>query len=95
MPRDPDGDACAAEAEQAHVGGDDRFVAGRTADEGRADAHRSDEVGRQGTVDQLLHVDRAGWKREFAAIGEYLEEFGARTPPRLRVERQKVADALG
>jgi phosphoenolpyruvate carboxykinase (GTP) len=46
------------------------------------------------TVEQLLQVDRAGWKREFAAIGEYLEEFGARTPARLRAERQKVADAL-
>jgi phosphoenolpyruvate carboxykinase (GTP) len=46
------------------------------------------------TIDQLLQIDRAGWKREFAAIGDYLEEFGARTPARLRAERQKVADAL-
>jgi phosphoenolpyruvate carboxykinase (GTP) len=46
------------------------------------------------TIDQLLHVDREGWRREFEAIAEYLEEYGQRTPAALKAEREKVAAAL-
>jgi phosphoenolpyruvate carboxykinase (GTP) len=46
------------------------------------------------TLDQLLEVDRGGWQREFAAIGEYLDEYGERTPAILREEQRRIADAL-
>jgi phosphoenolpyruvate carboxykinase (GTP) len=44
---------------------------------------------------ELLDVDLAGWQAELAAIGQYLESFGARLPQRLRAEQQRVAQALG
>jgi len=47
-----------------------------------------------GTLDMLLDIDRAGWQAELAAIGDYLQSFGARLPPRLRAEQQRVAQAL-
>jgi phosphoenolpyruvate carboxykinase (GTP) len=43
---------------------------------------------------ELLAVDTAGWQAELAAIGEYLDSFGPRTPERLRKEQRQVADAL-
>ena len=46
------------------------------------------------TIEQLLAVDEAGWAREFAAIGEYLREFGERVPSQLLAERDRVAAAL-
>ena len=46
-------------------------------------------------LSELLDVDRAGWQTELAAIGQYLESFGARVPQRLREEQQRVAQALG
>ena len=45
-------------------------------------------------LDELLHVDEAGWQAEAAAIGGYLSEFGQRMPQRLHDELQRVADAL-
>ncbi len=45
-------------------------------------------------LDELLHVDEAGWQAEAAAIGDYLREFGQRMPQRLHDELQRVADAL-
>ena len=42
----------------------------------------------------LFSYDRAGWQAEIAAIGEYLEEFGARLPAALKAEQQRVAAAL-
>ena len=47
-----------------------------------------------GALDELLHVDQAGWQAEAAAIGDYLREFGQRMPQRLHEELQNVADAL-
>ena len=42
----------------------------------------------------LFGFDRAGWQAEFASIGEYLREFGARTPQALRDEQQRIAARL-
>jgi phosphoenolpyruvate carboxykinase (GTP) len=47
-----------------------------------------------GTLDQLLEVEPHAWRKEFAAIGEYLDEFGERTPAALRAEQQRIAAAL-
>jgi phosphoenolpyruvate carboxykinase (GTP) len=47
-----------------------------------------------GTLDQLLEVEPHAWHKEFAAIGEYLDEFGERTPAALRAEQQRIAAAL-
>ena len=46
------------------------------------------------TLDTLLDIDRAGWQAELAAIGDYLDSFGARLPSRLRAEQQRVVQAL-
>ena len=45
-------------------------------------------------LDELLEVDHAGWQDELAAIGDYLETFAPRLPERLRVEQQRIAQAL-
>jgi len=45
-------------------------------------------------LDELLAVDPAEWQAELAAIGDYLETFAPRLPERLRVEQQRVAQAL-
>jgi phosphoenolpyruvate carboxykinase (GTP) len=45
-------------------------------------------------LEELLGLDRDGWKREFAEIGAYLDSYGARTPAALRTEQQRVASAL-
>ena len=45
-------------------------------------------------LDALLAVDNPAWQDELHAIGEYLEEFGARLPGRLRQEHQRVTRAL-
>jgi len=45
-------------------------------------------------LDELLHIDEAGWQAEAAAIGSYLSEFGQRMPQRLHDELQRVAGAL-
>ncbi|GAB2496658.1 phosphoenolpyruvate carboxykinase (GTP) [Arenimonas alkanexedens] len=46
------------------------------------------------TLEQLLAIDREGWKAEMASIGEYLNEFGDRTPHELKAERAKIAAQL-
>ena len=42
----------------------------------------------------LLDVDRDGWTREYASIGEYLDSFGPRTPDALRQEHARTSAAL-
>ena len=42
----------------------------------------------------LFGFDRAGWQAEFASLGEYLQEFGARTPQALKDEQQRIATRL-
>ena len=44
---------------------------------------------------QLLHVDQEGWRQEMAAVGEYLEGYGDRTPSRLMEEQRRLAMRLG
>jgi len=44
--------------------------------------------------DLLFGFDRAGWQAEFASIGDYLQEFGARTPQALKDEQQRIAARL-
>jgi phosphoenolpyruvate carboxykinase (GTP) len=46
------------------------------------------------TLEQLLSIDRDGWKAEMASIGEYLDTFGERTPHELKAERAKIAAQL-
>ena len=45
-------------------------------------------------LEQLLAMDREGWKAEMASIAEYLAEFGDRTPAALKAEREKIAAQL-
>jgi phosphoenolpyruvate carboxykinase (GTP) len=47
-----------------------------------------------GTLEQLISIDREGWKAEMASIGEYLDTFGERTPHELKAERAKIAAQL-
>ncbi|MDN5923978.1 MAG: phosphoenolpyruvate carboxykinase (GTP), partial [Xanthomonadales bacterium] len=47
-----------------------------------------------GAMQTLLAIDSEGWKGELAAIGEYLDSYGAHTPARLKAEQQRVAAAL-
>ncbi len=46
------------------------------------------------TLEQLITIDREGWKAEMASIGEYLDSFGERTPHALKAERAKIAARL-
>jgi phosphoenolpyruvate carboxykinase (GTP) len=46
------------------------------------------------TLEQLVTIDRDGWKAEMASIGEYLDSFGERTPHALMAERAKIAARL-
>jgi phosphoenolpyruvate carboxykinase (GTP) len=48
----------------------------------------------EATLEQLLSIDRDGWKAEMASIGEYLDTFGERTPHELKAERAKIAAQL-
>ena len=45
-------------------------------------------------LNELLHIDIAGWRSEIADIGVYLDSFAERTPARLREEQRRVAAAL-
>jgi phosphoenolpyruvate carboxykinase (GTP) len=45
-------------------------------------------------LEQLLAVDRAGWRAEMQAIGEYFDGYGARAPAALAAERQRIAAGL-
>jgi phosphoenolpyruvate carboxykinase (GTP) len=47
------------------------------------------------TLEQLLEVDRDGWRAEIDAIGEYLHGYGERAPARLVAEHRRIADLLG
>jgi phosphoenolpyruvate carboxykinase (GTP) len=44
--------------------------------------------------DLLFGYDRAGWRAEFAGIGDYLAEYGARMPAALKAEQARIAGAL-
>ena len=46
------------------------------------------------SLEQLLTIDRAGWKAEMESIGEYLDSYGERTPHALKAERAKIAAQL-
>ncbi len=46
-------------------------------------------------LETLLSIDRSAWVREAAAIEAYLDEFGSRTPERLREELRTLMDRLG
>jgi phosphoenolpyruvate carboxykinase (GTP) len=48
----------------------------------------------QATLEQLVTIDREGWKAEMESIGEYLDTFGERTPHALKAERAKIAARL-
>ncbi len=43
----------------------------------------------------LFELDQQGWKDEMVAIADYLDEFGERVPPALRVECAQIAERLG
>jgi phosphoenolpyruvate carboxykinase (GTP) len=45
-------------------------------------------------LDALLAVDQDGWRKEMAAIGDYLEEFGERSPADLIAEQRRVSATL-
>jgi phosphoenolpyruvate carboxykinase (GTP) len=47
-----------------------------------------------GAMEELFHIDTAGWRAEQDAIGEYLDGYGAHQPDRLKAERQRIAGAL-
>jgi phosphoenolpyruvate carboxykinase (GTP) len=46
------------------------------------------------TMDALLEIDVEAWREELAAIGEYLESYGERTPAALHAEQERVRQAL-
>ena len=46
-------------------------------------------------IETLLNVDSSSWREEMGAIGEYLNEYGDRTPAKLKQEHQKIVDSLG
>ncbi len=46
------------------------------------------------TLEALLNVDQASWSAEMKQIGEYLDQYGERTPAKLRRELEMVATAL-
>ena len=48
----------------------------------------------EATLQQLVTIDREGWKAEMASIGEYLDGFGERTPHALKAERARIAARL-
>ncbi len=45
-------------------------------------------------LQQLLHIDEAGWAREFDEIDAYLGEFGERTPAKLKDEAARILARL-
>jgi phosphoenolpyruvate carboxykinase (GTP) len=46
------------------------------------------------TMEALLEVDVEAWKKEIADIGGYLDSYGDRTPPAIKAEQARIADAL-
>jgi len=43
---------------------------------------------------KLFDFDPAGWRAEFASIGEFLGEFGERTPQALKDEQRRITALL-
>ena len=43
---------------------------------------------------KLFGFDAAGWKAEFAGIGDYLNEYGPRMPEAMKAEQRRIAGAL-
>ncbi|HRQ65768.1 MAG TPA: phosphoenolpyruvate carboxykinase (GTP) [Xanthomonadaceae bacterium] len=60
----------------------------------REDLHLDGLTVADADLEALLSIDPAAWHTEVAAIGEYLDSFGARMPVRLRVELARVGAAL-
>ena len=48
-----------------------------------------------GSLDALLAIDPAGWRNEWADVGNYLDSFGARVPDALRAEHARVSALVG
>ena len=48
----------------------------------------------RGKLEALLHVDIESWSAEYESIGEYLASFGARMPPALLREQERIATQL-
>jgi phosphoenolpyruvate carboxykinase (GTP) len=46
-------------------------------------------------IEELLAVDEGAWREEYASIGSYLSEFGARLPGALREELAQAQSRLG
>jgi phosphoenolpyruvate carboxykinase (GTP) len=46
------------------------------------------------TMETLLEVDTSAWQTEIAEIGEYLDSYGDRTPPAIKTEQARIAEAL-
>ncbi len=44
--------------------------------------------------EKLFGFDRAGWRAEFASIGEFLDEYGPRMPATLKAEQARIFDEL-
>ena len=46
------------------------------------------------TLQDLLTIDRTAWTQEVADMREYLNEFGARVPPEMRAELDRIDKRL-
>ena len=44
--------------------------------------------------EKLFGFDRSGWQTEFASIGGFLDEYGARMPAALKAEQMRILDEL-
>ncbi len=44
--------------------------------------------------EKLFGFDRSGWQTEFASIGEFLDEYGARMPAALKAEQARILAEL-
>ncbi len=45
--------------------------------------------------EKLFGFDRSGWQAEFASIGEFLDEYGARMPAAMKAEQVRILAELG
>ena len=43
---------------------------------------------------KLFGLDHAGWRAEFASIGEYLDDYGPRMPAALKIEQARILTEL-
>jgi phosphoenolpyruvate carboxykinase (GTP) len=46
------------------------------------------------TMNELLSVDKASWKKEISEIGTYLDSYGDRTPQAMMAQQKRIAEAL-